>query len=208
MSDWPFGGLSRNAYGVILSDPPWRFRTWGEHNQTKSPSRHYDLMTLDDIKALPVATLAAADCLLFMWACAPTLDQSFDVMASWGFKFKTAGAWAKQSKTGRKWAFGTGYLLRSAAEFYLIGTIGNPKSAVRDVRNLTVAPVREHSRKPDSVRDDLERMFPSVRKAELFGRTEARGWDVWGNQTEKFEAPMSLFNASVAATDLFSGAPA
>lgn len=184
--EWPFGDLEPCSYGLIYADPPWRFRTWSETNQSKSPSRHYDLMTLDDIKALPVGDLAAPNCALVMWACAPTLDQAFAVMSAWGFKFKTAGAWAKQSSTGQKWAFGTGYLLRSAAEFYLIGMIGNPKSAVRDVRNLVVAPIREHSRKPDCMRQDLERMFPDVPKIELFGRTTVPGWTVWGNQTTKF----------------------
>lgn len=189
MAPAPFENLKAGAYGLIYADPPWRFRTWNDSNQAKSPSRHYDIMTLDDIKAMPVSSLAASDCALVMWACAPTLDQAFDVMTAWGFKFKTAGAWAKQSSTGTKWAFGTGYLLRSAAEFYLIGTKGKPKTAVRDVRNLVVAPVREHSRKPDCMRTDLERMFPDVPKVELFGRVSVPGWDVFGNQTDKFTAP-------------------
>lgn len=198
--------LTPNHYGLIYADPPWRFKTWTETNQTKSPGRHYDIMSLDDIKALPVRSLAAPNCALVMWACAPTLDQAFAVMSAWGFKFKTAGAWAKQSSTGKKWAFGTGYLLRSAAEFYLIGTIGNPKTAVKNVRNLIVAPVREHSRKPDQMRTDLERMFPGVPRIELFARTAAVGWDVWGNQTEKFEGP--LLRAIPPRNDLFSGATA
>lgn len=199
-----FPDLPTKHYGLIYADPPWRFRTWTETNQTKSPSRHYDLMTLDEIKAMPVADLAAPDCALVMWACAPTLDQAFAVMSAWGFKFKTAGSWAKQSKTGKKWAFGTGYLLRSASEFYLIGTIGNPKTAVKDVRNLIVAPVREHSRKPDQMRHDLERMFPDVPRVELFARAPADGWDVWGNQTDRFDAPESAPVIDRPAADLFS----
>lgn len=206
--EWPFAGLKMNHYQVLLVDPPWRFKTWSETNQTKAPGRHYNIMSLDDIKALPVATLAASDCALVIWACAPTLDQAFSVMSAWGFKFKTAGAWAKQSSTGAKWAFGTGYLLRSAAEFYLIGTVGKPKTAVKNVRNLIAAPVREHSRKPNQMRRDLERMFPDVPRAELFARTTAPGWDSWGNQTERFETPEPLLRVipPVVRSDLFSGA--
>lgn len=190
MTPWPFEGLDRAGYGLIYADPPWRFRTWNETNQTKAPSAHYAIMELDAIKALPVADLAAPDCILIMWAVAPMIDQALAVMAAWGFKFKTAGAWAKQSSTGQKWAFGTGYLLRSAAEFFLIGTRGQPRSAVRDVRNLVVAPIREHSRKPDGLRADLERMFPALPRVELFARVATPGWAAWGDQVERF-TPMS-----------------
>lgn len=186
---WPFGALTPLRYGVILADPPWRFRTWGEHNQHKAASKHYELLTTADIKALPVNQLAAPDCMLVMWAVMPMLDQAIETLKAWGFRYKTAGAWAKQSSTGDKWSFGTGYVLRSAAEFYLIGTIGNPKPAVRNVRNLIVAPVREHSRKPDQMHTDLERMFPHAARAELFARQMRPGWEAWGNQTDKFIAP-------------------
>lgn len=184
---WPFGDLRPLSYGVILADPPWRFRTWGEHNQQKSASKHYSLMTTDAIKALPVNQLAAPDCMLVMWAVQPMLDQALDVMRAWGFTYKTAGAWAKQSSTGEKWAFGTGYLLRCAAEFYVVGTLGKPTPAVRNVRNLIVSPVREHSRKPEQMRDDLDRMFPAARKCELFARSARPGWDSWGNEVDKFQ---------------------
>lgn len=185
---WPFGDLQRNHYGVITADCPWSFKLWSRKDLSKSPDHHYSCMTLDDIRALPVSDLAARDCVLIMWATAPMLDQQIDVLKGWGFQFKTAGSWAKRSSTGAKWAFGTGYVFRSAAEFYLVGTRGKPRSAVRDVRNLIVAPVREHSRKPDQMRTDLERMFPEVPRCELFGRQRAENWDVWGNQTDRFAA--------------------
>lgn len=181
--------LPQGPFGVILSDPPWRFRTWNEENQEKSASKHYDLMNLSDIKSLPVQSVAAPDCLLMMWAVQPMLDQALEVMSAWGFKYKTAGAWAKQSSTGNKWAFGTGYLLRCSAEFFLVGARGNPKSAVKNVRNLIVAPVREHSRKPDEMHDNLERMFPDVARLEMFARESRPGWTAWGNQTTKFNEP-------------------
>jgi N6-adenosine-specific RNA methylase IME4 len=144
-------------------------------------------MTLDEIKALPVAELAAPDCLLLLWATQAQLDQALDVMRSWGFAFKSCGAWAKQSPTGASWAFGTGYWLRSAAEFFLIGTRGKPKSESRSERNLIVAPVREHSRKPDQAYEMLERMFPAQRRCELFARHERPGWSQWGAEIQKFD---------------------
>lgn len=182
-----FDGLERGAYDLILADPPWRFRTWNETNQVKSAKNHYDLMDRQDLLDLPVASLASSNSCLVMWATQAQLDEAVELLAAWGFRYKTAGAWAKQSSTGEKWAFGTGYWLRSAAEFYIVGARGNPKVEDRGVRNLIVAPVREHSRKPDRMYEDLESMFPSARKLELFARTRRPGWDCWGNQTEKFQ---------------------
>jgi len=118
---------------------------------------------------------------LMLWATQNTVEQAYTLSRVWGFEPKTLGTWAKQSKTGMKWQFGTGYLLRSAAEFYLFGTRGKPKWAVRNVRNLIAAPVREHSRKPDEMYRDLERLFPDVPRVELFARRPVEGWSVWGN---------------------------
>ena len=72
--------------------------------------------------------LAAPECTLWLWAANPLLDVACDVMKAWGFRFKTAGHWSKKTATGTR-AFGTGYILRCAEEPYLIGTIGNPKTA-------------------------------------------------------------------------------
>lgn len=183
--DWPFGDLHQRAYGVILADPPWRFENFSEAGEEKAPQAHYACMDADDIAALPVDRLAAVDCVLVMWATAPMLDVAFNVMAAWGFTFKTAGAWHKRTATGRHDAFGTGYIYRSAMEPWLVGTKGAPDIRVRDVRNLIVAPIREHSRKPDQMRHNIARQFHGP-YAELFARERAPGWDAWGNQVGRF----------------------
>ena len=33
MSDWPFGDLKRNHYGVIYADPPWHFAAWSQFKE-------------------------------------------------------------------------------------------------------------------------------------------------------------------------------
>ncbi|ARR53470.1 DNA methyltransferase [Rhizorhabdus wittichii DC-6] len=184
---WPFGDLRMFGYGAILADPPWYFRNFSAAGEAKNPVAHYACMSTDDIAALPVSHLAAQDCALFMWATAPMLPDAVRLMAAWGFTFKSAGAWAKQSTTGEKWAFGTGYCFRSAAEFYLLGTIGNPPVRSRSIRNLIVAPIREHSRKPDQMHADVEALYDGP-YVELFARSTRLGWDCWGNETGKFEA--------------------
>jgi N6-adenosine-specific RNA methylase IME4 len=183
---WPFAPLQRAAYSVILADPPVHFKVWSPRGEGKSASKHYPVMSLDEIKALPVAELAAPDCRLMLWATQAQVPQALEVMNAWGFECKTFGTWAKQSRTGRSWAFGTGYVLRSAAEFFIHGDRGRPQSQSRSERNLIVAPVREHSRKPDQAYEMLERMFPAQRRCELFARSTRSGWDAWGLEAQRF----------------------
>jgi len=135
-------------------------------------------MGLDEILALPVGALAAPDCVLALWSTQVHLPHAMAALDAWSFTFKTVGAWAKQSKTGRCWQFGTGYLLRSAAEFFLIGTRGHPQQISRSSRNLIIAPVREHSRKPDQMYGLIEETWrgPYV---ELFARYPRCGWSQW-----------------------------
>ncbi|MBB6306248.1 MT-A70 family methyltransferase [Xanthobacter tagetidis] len=182
---WPFGDLRPLSYGLIMVDFPWRFSNWSAKGEVKNPLAHYECMTLAEMKALPIAQLAAPDCVLWMWATNPMLPQALDVMAGLGFTFKTAGHWVKRTPSG-KLAFGTGYVLRSAGEPFLIGTIGKPTTS-RSVRSIVEGPVREHSRKPDEAYVAAEALVPgTVRRADLFSREGRPGWDAWGREAGKF----------------------
>lgn len=170
--------LFAGPFSAILADPAWTWKPRSDKGLGKSAQRHYDCMSLDDIKALDVAGVAAKDCALFMWATFPMLPQALDVMAAWGFTYKSGGAWGKQSKTGRKLAFGTGYIFRGAAEVLLVGTRGNPKWPSKSEGNLWLSPIREHSRKPDAVAEMIERQCPGP-KLEMFSRESRPGnWTV------------------------------
>ena len=188
MSGWPFGDLRMFGYRVIYADPPWRYENYSKAGEWKNAARHYDCMSIDDIAALPVGHLAQDRCALFLWATNPLLDRAIDVMRTWGFRYTTvAFTWAKRTKRDADWHLGLGYSTRANAEICLLGTIGDiglPKS--RSVRSLIVEPVREHSRKPDRVPADIERLYDGP-YVELFARTTRSNWDCWGNQTDKFE---------------------
>lgn len=174
-------------YGAIYADPAWLFENWSEAGTGKNASQHYDCMTLDQIKALPVGHLATKDAALFLWVTDPLLPQGLEVMAAWGFKYVTVGfTWGKTTKHGA-WHFGPGYWTRANPEMCLMGTTGDPKRLHADVRQLVIEPVREHSRKPDRIRDDIRRLVGGP-YLELFARQAAPGWDAWGNQVGKFEA--------------------
>ncbi len=184
IAHWPFPGLEPRAYGLIMIDPPWRFELYSEKGEEKSAQAQYRCMSLDDIAALPVRDLAVRDCLLWLWATAPMLPDQIAVMAGWGFRYVTSGAWVKTTVTG-KLAFGTGYVLRSAHEPFLIGALGEPDTT-RAVRSVVMAQAREHSRKPDAAYAAAEQLVPGVRRADVFSRQRRAGWDSFGDEIGKF----------------------
>lgn len=188
----PFAGLPRNHFSVICADPPWRFVTWSEKNQTRAAANHYDVMDLDGIKALPVGDLATKDSVLLLWAINPMLPHALDVMRAWGFSYKTIGfCWAKTTRKTQiswipKYHFGLGHWSRANVEICLLGTKGKPKRNEKGVPQLIVSPVREHSRKPDEFYPRVERLC-SGPYLDLFSRESRAGWSSFGNQTGKFD---------------------
>lgn len=181
---WPFAPLERGAYSMIACDPPWTWSAWSSRGLKKSAQRHYSCMSLDDIQALPVGDLAAPDCALVLWGTQPMLPQQLQTMQIWGFEYKSHGVWCKTTARG-KLSFGTGYRLRNSHEIFIIGVRGNPKNT-RAERSVIVAPVREHSRKPDAFYQMCERWLPDVRRAELFAREVRPNWEAWGAESTKF----------------------
>lgn len=177
-------GMPQGGYSLIMADPPWAFKTRSAKGLGKSAQAHYECMELDEIKALPVRRLAARHAFLWLWATNPMLPQALDVMAAWGFTFKTAGHWSKRTKHG-KLAFGGGYILRCAGEPFLIGTVGAPRAASRSVRGLIEGLAREHSRKPDEAFTAAGLLVEGAR-LELFSRQERLGWDRWGLEADRF----------------------
>jgi N6-adenosine-specific RNA methylase IME4 len=196
MHDWPFVNSKENiesgcvealqpfSYELIFADPAWTFATYSDKGLKKSPQAHYDCMTLDSIKKLPVNMLASENCCLFLWGTMPMLPQALEVMNAWGFVYKSAGVWHKRTKYG-KTAFGPGYRVRCACEPFLLGFRGSPQNS-RSHRNLIEGVVREHSRKPESSYEWCETYMPDARRCELFSRTPRPGWETWGNEAGKF----------------------
>jgi N6-adenosine-specific RNA methylase IME4 len=182
--NWPWGDLQPHTYDFIMSDFAWKYRVRSEKGQAKSAQAQYRVMPLEEIKGLPVLDLCTENAIHWMWATNPMLDQAFEVMKAQGFIFKTAGTWLKTTKHG-KIGFGTGYILRSSNEPFLIGTRGNPKTT-KSVRSGFMGLARRHSEKPDEAYIAAERLMPKARRLELFSRTNRPGWDHFGDEAGKF----------------------
>ena len=94
--------------------------------------------------------------------------------------------WVKQNTKSDGFFTGLGYWTRANPEQCLLATRGKPRRVNKDVRKLVVAPRREHSRKPEEVRAQIERLVAGP-YLELFARDTKRGWDCWGDQAGLFD---------------------
>ncbi|MDX6750003.1 MT-A70 family methyltransferase [Geminicoccaceae bacterium 1502E] len=181
-------------YRTIYADPPWTFRTWSDRGKGRSPEAHYDCMSLDAIKALPVADWAAPDAVLLMWATDPLLPRALEVIAAWGFTYKTVGFyWAKlrqgvdpAAMSERDFFTGMGFWTRANPEMCLLATRGKPRRRAGNVKRLLVSPRREHSRKPDEAAERVEALCEGP-YLEMFARSSRPEWDVWGQQAGLFD---------------------
>ena len=172
-------------YGVIYADPPWRYRVWSKKGAGRSAEAHYPTMSMEAIKALPVADLAAKDCALFLWLTLPLLYEGWAVMQAWGFVYKTvAFVWVKHNKKAESLFTGMGYWTRANAEVCLLATRGRPKRRACNVHQIILSHIEEHSKKPAEARRRIELLLGEVPRIELFARQKVPGWDCWGNEVE------------------------
>ena len=179
--------MPKQKHTVILADPPWKY---GQSCATKAfrggAVKHYQLMKMEEIAALPVEEIAADNSALFLWATMPLLPEAIAVMEFWGFEYKTcAFTWIKTTKAGRP-AIGVGHYTRANAELCLLGTRGRvkPLLQVNNTSSVVMTPRQKHSQKPVEVRQRIDRMFGNVPKVELFARMYAPGWHSWGNEVD------------------------
>ena len=143
------------------------------------------MMTMAEIKNLPIPDLADENCVLFLWCTFPYLDEQIKLFEHWGFRYRTLGfSWIKTNPNNGKPFFGVGFYAKSNAEVCLMGIKGKMKPVSNGVSSVVIAPRREHSRKPDEIRDKIVKLFGELPRIELFARQKTEGWDVWGNEVE------------------------
>lgn len=168
-------------YDIIYADPPWSYKVWS--GKGKTAANHYPCMKKKTIEMIPVSQLASDNCVLFLWATFPCLQEALDVIKAWGFTYKTcAFTWVKRNKKSDGWFWGLGYWTRANSEICLLATKGSPKRVSRSVHQVCDARIMEHSRKPAEIRDRIVELCGDVPRIELFARQYADGWDCWGNE--------------------------
>ena len=171
-----WGEVRTKLYSVIFADPPWRFEPYSRNTgMDRAADNHYPTMTTEALCNLTVP--ATENCTLLMWATAPMLLQALQVMAAWGFEYRTHVVWTKPTS-------GTGYWFRNAHELLLLGTKGDVPAPAPGDQFLSwhEAPRSKHSEKPELFYDMINAMFPNQVGLEMFARGPRPCWDAWGNE--------------------------
>lgn len=195
-------------FATILADPPWQFtnRT-GKMAPEHKRLQRYPTMPIEDIKELPIQTIAQDNAHLYLWVPNALLGLGLQVMEQWGFTYKTNIIWYKTRKDGGPDRRGVGFYFRNVTEMILFGVRGKNVRTLqpgRSQENIIVSMKREHSRKPDEQYEIIEACSngPYI---ELFARGPRAGWFVWGNQAEEYSPDWPTYsNHSQLSTILTS----
>jgi N6-adenosine-specific RNA methylase IME4 len=167
---------SETKFCTIYADPPWRY---DNRSSNGAAENHYGTMTVEEIAALPVGELSAANAHCHLWATSPFLREAMAVLFAWGFEYKGLLTWCKRQ-------MGTGNYWRSATEFLLLGVRGECPFRDHSIPNWLLTDRTRHSEKPEAVRQLIERVSPGPH-LELFARKLSPRWTVWGNEVSSTE---------------------
>lgn len=184
-------------YKTIMADPPWNTHQRGKYN-SRSAESHYPLMSLEQIKAMPVADLAEENSHLYLWVPNGLLQEGLDVIKAWGFTYRSPIYWIKPR-------LGLGNYIRNASETCLFATRGNAPVRFKAQPNWMFCPQQEHSHKPEEQFAIIERLsHPPY--LELFARRRQPGWDCWGNEIDSdivmLGYPVSRYSGKVNPADI------
>lgn len=173
-------------YDILYVDPPWKFNNKKTGGSMKSgASTKYPVMSLEELKSLPIDKLASDNCFLFMWWISSQPKEAIQLAEAWGFKVKnmTAFNWVKKTKKDNDY-FGMGFYTRAGSEQCLIAVKGKPKVVNHGVRSVVHSTIDVHSKKPDEVRQRIVKLCGDIPRVELFARNHAPGWLSIGNEID------------------------
>jgi N6-adenosine-specific RNA methylase IME4 len=174
----------KKKYQIIYADPCWQYKDKSKSHGGGAES-HYPCMSIKELCALNVSSIAEDNSVLLMWVTMPMLEVGFEVIKAWGFKYKTcAFTWVKTNKDNSIY-MGMGRHTRANAEICLLATRG--KGVARehcDVKNTHLFPRTKHSEKPDAFRAMIEYLYGDKSRIELFARNKKERWSAWGNEVE------------------------
>lgn len=181
MSGYDVRAVALPAFRCIVADPPWPVRQPPREfgGGTRNAPLPYPTMTVEEIAALPVASLAAPSAHLYLWTVNRYVRAAYDVAEAWGFSPSMLLTWCKRPK-----GIGPGRQFASTTEFVLFAWRGpQEREPRREPTNWWLWPRGRHSQKPEQFQDIVESVSPGP-YLELFARRRRPGWHCWGNEVE------------------------
>lgn len=175
-------------YKIIYADPPWSYNDKQNTSLLGGAVKHYSLMSIEELCNLPIKELAEENAVLFIWVTSPLLEDVFDIIKAWGFKYKSSFVWDKVDHN-------MGHYNSVRHEFLLIATKGSCTPEVKKLFDSVISiPRTIHSEKPSYFREIINTLYPTGNRVELFARKNTdkdlfgnnsfENWDTWGNELE------------------------
>jgi N6-adenosine-specific RNA methylase IME4 len=177
--------LPAKRYDIAYVDPPWFY--YGSPVKDAAAAKHYPLMSLDELGAIDVRRMLNKRAAVFLWATCPRLNFALKLIDAWDLHYRgVAYVWVKVNKRGEIIA-GQGIVptfTKPTSELLLVATT-NPTGRPFPIRDLAQPQVvlharGAHSEKPAVFRTLIEGLCGQRPRIELFARSRASGWDVWG----------------------------
>ena len=175
----------KETYGLIYADPPWKQSKGGKKSVRENSSGKpldYPTCSLDEIKEhLRLATESTTEnSILFLWTIDKYLFEAQQIAESLDYKLHARMIWDKV--TGIPAAF----TVRYGHEYLLYMYKGKLTPVAKDERGKIHTVFRErvtkHSKKPDIAYEIIERLYPDLKKLEMYARETRDGWDSFGNE--------------------------
>ncbi|HCH6765114.1 TPA: DNA methyltransferase [Serratia marcescens] len=215
--------MAERQYDLIMADPPWQY---GNKISNGAAGNHYSTMTLQDLKRLPVWSIAAENSVLAMWYTGTHADQAKELAAAWGFDVRQMFlfTWVKFNELAERTVnaaiqdglvdfydfldllngvtrMNPGNYSRGNQESMLVAVRGaGLERADASVKQVIYAPISQHSAKPWEARHRLERLYGDVSRIELFSRGDAPGWHHWGNECPRNDVELLPGGFSIPAS--------
>lgn len=169
--------MPTDKYRVIYADPPWKYgNTMPDYFSEQAD--HYKLMTIKELCEMPINEIVENNAVLFLWVTSPILEESFQIINAWGFKYKSSFVWDKVKHN-------MGHYNSVRHEFLLVCVRGSCQPDVQRLFDSVHTEERtEHSKKPEHFRQVIDTIYPHGKRIELFAREKTEGWDVYGNEVK------------------------
>jgi N6-adenosine-specific RNA methylase IME4 len=169
--------LPKDKYRCIVIDPPWPMK---KIERSERPNQgvelDYPVMTLDEIKQLPINDLAHADgCHLYLWVTQKYLPFGLELVQAWGFNYQCLMTWRKNvGITPYSWMYDT--------EHVIFAKMGSLPLKQLGLRLSFDGKVNGHSVKPEIFFNDRVLLASPEPRLEMFARKKREGFTVWGNE--------------------------
>lgn len=182
--------IQYGKWNIVYADPPWFYENAGTRSNAHS---QYPCLSLDEICEYRIKEkdnkkiheLVADNAILFLWVTDSFLQESFRVIESWGFQYKTVGfVWGKTNSDDSLF-MGMGNYTRANPELCLLGTRGKLPRQDASILKLHLAKRLEHSKKPHLFRQLIKQLYGELPRVEIFATERFPGWDAIGNNITK-----------------------